>query len=109
MESAAPTKSESDDGFAQSVALLKTAAKTRKVPASEIIAAFKLLAKAKVDPTDFLPLIGGTKSPGRTWLLVFTCNKDEVLCLISRSSACTALQVIGIVSMFLLFVRLHDH
>lgn len=76
-EEAATSDAQSDDAVTQSVALLKTAAKTRKVPASEIVAAFKVLNKAKLDPTDFLQLIGGPKSPGRTWLLVFTCNKEQ--------------------------------
>ncbi|CAM6122077.1 unnamed protein product [Calypogeia fissa] len=77
-ESAVLKGSASDkEAIKQSVEVLKTAAKTRKVPASEIVTAFKVLAKAKLDPTNFLPIVGGTKSPGRKWLLIFTCNKEE--------------------------------
>ncbi|CAM6093798.1 unnamed protein product [Calypogeia fissa] len=77
-ESAVLKDSASDkDTIKQSVEVLKTAAKTRKVPASEIVTAFKVLAKANLDPTNFLSIVGGTKSPGRKWLLIFTCNKEE--------------------------------
>lgn len=79
VEDAEPTNSGSEEAVAQSVELLKTAARTRKVSASEIIAAFKVLDKAKLDPTDFLSLVGGTKSPGRTWLLIFNSSIQAVL------------------------------
>ncbi|KAL0797923.1 hypothetical protein Bca101_053097 [Brassica carinata] len=59
----------------ESVSLLKTAAKTRKVAAEEILAAFSAIEKAKVDPTPFLETLGGTESPGRTWMLIFTAEK----------------------------------
>ncbi|KAL8135019.1 hypothetical protein AgCh_009884 [Apium graveolens] len=60
----------------RSVELLKNAAKTRKVPAEEILSAFKILEKAKLDPSGFLDTLGGTESPGRTWMLVFTAEKQ---------------------------------
>ncbi|KAF8052585.1 hypothetical protein N665_1540s0008 [Sinapis alba] len=59
----------------ESVSLLKTAAKTRKVAAEEILAAFSAIEKAKVDPTPFLETLGGSESPGRTWMLIFTAEK----------------------------------
>lgn len=59
----------------ESVELLKKAAKTRKVAATEIISAFKLLEKAKLDPSTFCETLGGSESPGRTWMLIFTAEK----------------------------------
>nr|GLL17464.1 uncharacterized protein LOC109172143 [Ipomoea trifida] len=59
----------------ESVRVLKNAAKTRKVPAKEILAAFSVIEKAKIDPSGFLETLGGTASPGRTWMLIFTAEK----------------------------------
>ncbi|XP_010476968.1 PREDICTED: uncharacterized protein LOC104756140 [Camelina sativa] len=59
----------------ESVSVLKTAAKTRKVAADEILAAFSAIEKAKLDPSEFLETLGGTESPGRTWMLIFTAEK----------------------------------
>uniref|UniRef100_M4DJ93 Eukaryotic peptide chain release factor GTP-binding subunit n=1 Tax=Brassica campestris TaxID=3711 RepID=M4DJ93_BRACM len=59
----------------ESVSVLKTAAKTRKVAAEEILAAFAAIEKAKVDPSPFLETLGGSESPGRTWMLIFTAEK----------------------------------
>ncbi|KAL8236633.1 hypothetical protein R6Q59_017722 [Mikania micrantha] len=59
----------------ESVKLLKEAAKTRKIPATEILTAFKVLEKAKLDPSRFCETLGGSKSPGRTWMLIFTAQK----------------------------------
>ncbi|XP_076883546.1 uncharacterized protein LOC143532326 [Bidens hawaiensis] len=59
----------------ESVSLLKKAAKTREVPATEILSAFKVLEKAKLDPTTFCETLGGSESPGRTWMLIFTAEK----------------------------------
>ncbi|KAI3801341.1 hypothetical protein L1987_29445 [Smallanthus sonchifolius] len=59
----------------ESVKLLKEAAKTRKVPATEILSAFKVVEKAKLDPSRFCETLGGSESPGRTWMLVFTAQK----------------------------------
>ncbi|KAK6153994.1 hypothetical protein DH2020_013633 [Rehmannia glutinosa] len=57
------------------VRVLRNAAKTRKVPAEEILEAFSVIEKAKLDPSAFLETLGGTKSPGRTWMLIFTAEK----------------------------------
>ena len=65
----------------RSVEVLKTAAKTRKVAAEEILSAFKILEKAKLNPSGFLDTLGGTESPGRTWMLIFTA---EVLSLVAH-------------------------
>jgi hypothetical protein len=60
----------------QHLAVLKTAAKTRKVPPTELLVAINAIDNAKVDPSDFLQRIGGTtESPGRTWMLIFTADK----------------------------------
>lgn len=67
--------------------MLKYAAKTRKVPQEEILNAFSMIEKSKLDPSGFLETLGGTKSPGRTWMLIFTaqvmikliCNKVVVV------------------------------
>ncbi|XP_075479711.1 uncharacterized protein LOC142520562 isoform X3 [Primulina tabacum] len=63
-----------------SVKVLKNAAKTKKVPAKEVLSAFSEIEKAKFDPSVFLETLGGNESPGRTWMLVFTaeaiCRKD---------------------------------
>ncbi|KAJ9552712.1 hypothetical protein OSB04_016757 [Centaurea solstitialis] len=61
----------------ESVQLLKKAAKTRKVAATEIISAFKLLDKAKLDPSKFCETLGGSESPGRTWMLMFTAEVNH--------------------------------
>lgn len=54
--------------------MLKNAAKTRKVDKNEVLSALSLIEKAKLDPSEFLETLGGTKSPGRTWMLVFTAE-----------------------------------
>ncbi|XP_027124489.1 uncharacterized protein LOC113768843 [Coffea eugenioides] len=59
----------------ESVRVLKNAAKTRKVPAEDILSAFSVIEKAKLDPSGFLETLGGTESPGRTWMLIFTAEK----------------------------------
>ncbi|KZV56500.1 hypothetical protein F511_22308 [Dorcoceras hygrometricum] len=59
---------------AESVRVLKNAAKTRKVPAKEVLSAFSVIEKAKFDPSAFLETLGGNESPGRTWMLVFTAE-----------------------------------
>ncbi|CAM8971580.1 unnamed protein product [Rhodiola kirilowii] len=60
----------------ESVRILKKAAKTWKVPSAEILSAFDVIEKAKVDPSGFLETLGGTESPGRTWMLIFTAEKQ---------------------------------
>ncbi|CAD6239355.1 unnamed protein product [Miscanthus lutarioriparius] len=57
-----------------SVKVLKKAAKTRKVPAPEILSALSKIKKAKLDTSTFFETLGGTESPGRTWMLIFTAK-----------------------------------
>ncbi|KAL9249170.1 hypothetical protein AKJ16_DCAP01063 [Drosera capensis] len=59
-----------------SINLLKNAAKTRKVAAEEVLPALSVIEKAKLDPTGFLETLGGPQSPGRTWMLIFTAEKN---------------------------------
>ncbi|KAL3512202.1 hypothetical protein ACH5RR_024919 [Cinchona calisaya] len=59
----------------ESVKVLKNAAKTRKVPAQDILSAFYVIKNAKIDPSGFLETLGGNESPGRTWMLIFTAEK----------------------------------
>lgn len=54
---------------------MKNAAKTRKVPKDEVLSALSVIEKAKLDPSKFLETLGGSKSPGRTWMLIFTAEK----------------------------------
>lgn len=63
----------------ESVNLLKEAAKTRKVPKDEVLSALSVIEKAKLDPSRFLDTLGGSKSPGRTWMLIFTSEVDIFL------------------------------
>ncbi|KAL0425347.1 UNVERIFIED_CONTAM: hypothetical protein Sradi_1069500 [Sesamum radiatum] len=60
------------------VRVLKNAAKTRKVPPEDILNAFSVIEKAKVDPSSFLETLGGTNSPGRTWMLIFTAEGKRI-------------------------------
>ncbi|KAK6925348.1 hypothetical protein RJ641_009674 [Dillenia turbinata] len=59
----------------ESVKVLKNAAKTRKVPAEEILSALSTIEKANIDPSGFLKTLGGSQSPGRTWMLIFAAQK----------------------------------
>ncbi|XP_044947179.1 uncharacterized protein LOC123396230 [Hordeum vulgare subsp. vulgare] len=59
---------------AESVKVLKDAAKTRKVPAPEVLAALAKIKKAKLDTSTFFEMLGGAESPGRTWMLIFTAK-----------------------------------
>lgn len=59
--------------------MLKNAAKTRKVAAEEILSALSVIEKAKINPSGFLQTLGGSKSPGRTWMLIFTAEVGTVL------------------------------
>lgn len=54
--------------------MLKNAAKTRKVSAEEVLSAMSVIEEAKLDPSGFLQTLGGTESPGRTWMLIFTAQ-----------------------------------
>ncbi|KAG2667552.1 hypothetical protein I3843_15G118000 [Carya illinoinensis] len=60
----------------ESVEVLKKAAKTRKVSEEEVLSALSVIEKAKIDPSGFLDTLGGSKSPGRTWMLIFTAEKQ---------------------------------
>ncbi|XP_020535030.1 uncharacterized protein LOC105634328 isoform X2 [Jatropha curcas] len=60
----------------KSVKVLKNAAKTRKVAKDEVLSAMSVIEKAKIDPSGFLDTLGGSESPGRTWMLVFTAEKQ---------------------------------
>ena len=64
------------------VEVLKNAAKTRRVAPPEVLSALTEIKKAKVDPSSFLETLGGTESPGRTWMLIFTA---QVSCCLSFS------------------------
>ena len=54
--------------------VLKNAAKTRRVPNEEVLSALSVIEKANLDPSGFLDTLGGSKSPGRTWMLIFTAQ-----------------------------------
>lgn len=62
--------------------MLKKAAKSRRVAAEEILSAFSVIEKAKIDPSGFLDTLGGSKSPGRTWMLIFTAEVGIILSLV---------------------------
>ncbi|XP_044465398.1 uncharacterized protein LOC123195643 [Mangifera indica] len=65
-----------DSEVEESLKVLKKAAKTRKVSVEEILSALSVMEKAKLDPSGFLETLGGTESPGRTWMLIFTAEKQ---------------------------------
>lgn len=58
--------------------VLKNAAKTRRVPKVDVLSALAAIKKAKADPSNFLETLGGTESPGRTWMLIFTAQVTTV-------------------------------
>ncbi|EOY21185.1 Uncharacterized protein TCM_012567 isoform 1 [Theobroma cacao] len=60
----------------ESVKVLKNAAKTRKIPAEEVLSACSVIEKAKLNPSAFLETLGGPDSPGRTCVLIFTAEKQ---------------------------------
>lgn len=64
----------------ESVKVLKAAAKTRRVPAAEVLDALAAIKKAKAESSSFLETLGGTESPGRTWMLIFTAQVSAALC-----------------------------
>ena len=75
----APSDEPSDlSAVAESVKVLKDAAKTRKVPAPEVLAALAKIKKAKLDTSAFFETLGGTESPGRTWKLIFTAQGSKL-------------------------------
>jgi hypothetical protein len=63
------------------VKVLKNAAKTRKVAAEDVLSALSVIEKAKIEPSGFLDTLGGSKSPGRTWMLIFTAEVRTFLFL----------------------------
>uniref|UniRef100_A0ACD5VML8 Uncharacterized protein n=1 Tax=Avena sativa TaxID=4498 RepID=A0ACD5VML8_AVESA len=69
-----PTDESALSAVAESVKVLKQAAKTRKVPAAELLSALATIKKAKLDTSAFFETLGGTESPGRTWMLIFTAQ-----------------------------------
>ncbi|XP_078428467.1 microbial collagenase isoform X2 [Wolffia australiana] len=56
------------------VTVLKNAAKTRRVPPAEVLAALAAIKKAKLDSSSFFETLGGVETPGRTWMLIFTAQ-----------------------------------
>ncbi|KAL2934169.1 HPr kinase/phosphorylase [Bienertia sinuspersici] len=60
----------------ESIKVLKNAAKTRKVDKNKVLSALSVIEKAKLDPSKFLEMLGGAKSPGRTWMLIFTAENN---------------------------------
>ncbi|VAH55449.1 unnamed protein product [Triticum turgidum subsp. durum] len=73
-----PDESSALSAVAESVRVLKEAAKTRKVPAAEVLAALAKIKKAKLDTSAFFETLGGTESPGRTWKLIFTAQGSKL-------------------------------
>ncbi|XP_024539695.1 uncharacterized protein LOC112340455 [Selaginella moellendorffii] len=66
---------EVDSKVEESVLVLKAAAKSKKIPAPEVFAAFRVLEKARVDPSNFLETLGGSSgAEPRCWMLVFICG-----------------------------------
>ncbi|KAL2342368.1 hypothetical protein Fmac_003653 [Flemingia macrophylla] len=65
-----------DKEVEESVKVLKNAAKTREVAAEEVLSALSIIEKANIDPSGFLETLGGKESPGRTWMLIFTAEKQ---------------------------------
>ncbi|KAA8541314.1 hypothetical protein F0562_025277 [Nyssa sinensis] len=63
-----------DKEVVESVKVIKNAAKTRRVAAEEVLSALSVIEKSKLDPSGFLEKLGGSKSPGRTWMLIFTAK-----------------------------------
>ncbi|KAL6848278.1 hypothetical protein ACP4OV_022406 [Aristida adscensionis] len=77
-EPPSPSTSPEEDSpllaVADSVKVLKEAAKTRKVPGPEVLSALSKIKKAKLDTSTCFETLGGTESPGRTWMLIFTAK-----------------------------------
>ncbi|KAG1334156.1 hypothetical protein COCNU_03G002750 [Cocos nucifera] len=69
-----PSSPREEPGVTESVKVLKAAAKTRGVPAAEVLDALAAIKKAKAESSSFLETLGGTESPGRTWMLIFTAQ-----------------------------------
>ncbi|CAO2813220.1 unnamed protein product [Amaranthus hypochondriacus] len=73
--SSTPVLQQDQSKVEESIKVLKNAAKTRKVDKEEILSALAVIEKTKLDPSNFLETLGGNKSPGRTWMLIFTAEK----------------------------------
>ncbi|XP_057526139.1 uncharacterized protein LOC130805383 [Amaranthus tricolor] len=73
--SSTPVFQHDQSNVEESIKVLKNAAKTRKVDKEEILSALAVIEKTKLDPSNFLETLGGNKSPGRTWMLIFTAEK----------------------------------
>lgn len=75
--------------------VLKNAAKTRRVAAEEILSALSVLENAKLDPSGFLETLGGSESPGRTWMLIFTSevNYNSFTYVMTKFNFCLAIYV----------------
>ncbi|XP_002969824.2 uncharacterized protein LOC9646259 [Selaginella moellendorffii] len=70
---------EVDSKVEESVLVLKAAAKSKKIPGPEVFAAFRVLEKARVDPSNFLETLGGSSgAEPRCWMLVFTSGAKVV-------------------------------
>lgn len=80
--SANPTAVDEDYklSVAEHVRVLKDAAKTRRVPAGDVLTALTGIKKAKgsIDTSAFLETLGGKESPGRTWMLIFTAQGSRL-------------------------------
>ncbi|KAH7549242.1 hypothetical protein JRO89_XS13G0003600 [Xanthoceras sorbifolium] len=46
------------------------------VAVEEILSALSVIEKSKIDPSGFLETLGGSTSPGRTWMLIFTAENQ---------------------------------
>ncbi|KAJ8753712.1 hypothetical protein K2173_026388 [Erythroxylum novogranatense] len=71
-----PERPQPNKDVEESVKVLKNAAKTRKIAKEEVLSALSVIEKAKIDPSTFLGTLGGSESPGRTWMLIFTAEKQ---------------------------------
>ena len=67
-----------DTSLEDSVALLKQAANTKSVPGRQVFAALRALEKASVQDPSWPEIVGGRKSPGNRWQLVFTTGTKQV-------------------------------
>lgn len=89
---------------------MKNAAKTRKVDKTQVLSALSLIEKAKLDPSKFLETLGGTQSPGRTWMLIFTAEVCSTLIFnswTSKHNFCLLLYYIILMTNVLLTVSIH--
>lgn len=72
----AETVSEGTEGAIEAAAgVLKQAAEDNKVSPAQVLQAMLTLQKLKVSPDGWPEKLGGSKSPGRTWRLVFVSSE----------------------------------